>query len=403
MKQLRRVLAIISIFGTCSQALAAVYMETSAERSDAPAKASLPENLIPLRIELSDPIQIKKHKLIEILTHHRENLDALTAQFPLIQIYEGSYTSIEVLQQTLRDLSQPSDAQAIVNLLWNRRPEIITEWLQCKVEAANYETEIARICSLLETSPILIMVYALECAVFLTNNQSGGAGLVRDNLVDDGSFIQSAIIKLMLIAGTVPPQFKEKAVALADKFTRLIRANAGCASPDKLEKVLGVSSNKLSDIIVLFPGCRTIEDRPWQFSNGVSRPLLDRYTNPSFCIFCHRKYEFVCASRGGRTPEHTITPDVLQKVRESLASNSITQDTSHFDSECVATLGGKSSGSSAALQSIARKKSAPKKIHFANTKLTAKLMIASVALMLIVKILYECSLHAKADKSLKTL
>lgn len=216
MKQLQRICAIISIACACTPAFAAMLVDVaqpdSAALSRSPAAAALPANLI---IQATDSATQALDKLIAILTHHKENLHALTEQFPLIQMYEDIYIPIDTLQGC---------PEAIVRLLCERRPEIITEWLLFKVGASNYEAEIARLSRQLKVDAHEIRNYALMCAKYLANaevtkNRGTINRILREKLRDDGSFIDAAIIKLLLIAGVVPSDSKADAVSLANKFT----------------------------------------------------------------------------------------------------------------------------------------------------------------------------------------
>lgn len=155
MKHLQRILAVISIFGICSRSAALIeeaVLNTASQE---------------IWVRESDSIAEKMRKTIALLTQQQQALDRIppsqytersdflinstqnlylrTALFPLIQIYEESYTSLQSLQGFRKERGQGAGIEEIVNQLFERRIEIVVEWLQCKVDATEYQAKIERL------------------------------------------------------------------------------------------------------------------------------------------------------------------------------------------------------------------------------------------------------------------
>lgn len=417
MKHLQRISAVISIFGICSRSAALIeeaVLNTASQE---------------IWVRESDSIAEKMRKTIALLTQQQQALDRIppsqytersdflinstqnlylrTALFPLIQIYEESYTSLQSLKGFRKERGQGAGIEEIVNQLFERRIEIVVEWLQCKVDATEYQAKIERLSRLLDIEPYAIRDYALQCALFLTHNPlpyfdpAAIDAIVSESLNShDAVCREFVIIKLLLIADEVSPQFKDQAVAVANAFTRETKVSNQSRTIADLghRRAFGRSyqagfagqNNEVNDLIILFPGCINIEDGGYMFLNGFSSELLGRCKMPPWDLFYHDKYEFVSAYRAYRMPQHKVTSETILQYRKAHAE----------DLQKKQSADPISSSSNHSDNLLPRRESS-------KVSLTAKLLVGSAAIAIIAKILYHYNLRAKerakVDISLKSI
>lgn len=140
---------------------------------------------------------------------------------PLKSAYEMCYQSIEELTDELTRLGLPHSPRDIASLLYNRRAEIITELLLVDLHPESFVTTIPQLCFAVNLSVDELKAYALNFALFLTHNRPNDKSpQTIENILTTVKYLHGPkICKLLLIAGVVPPEGREKALRYCDPST----------------------------------------------------------------------------------------------------------------------------------------------------------------------------------------
>ena len=217
----------------------------------------------------------------------------------LIHAYTDSYQSIEKLQTELKNLNQPYSLADIATLLYNRRVEILTEFLLL-CDTQDFPTTTRLACGQLIITIAELQKYALNFALFLAhhpdlNEKNTGviAKIFKSNL-DNDNF---EIAKLLLIAGF--PAGEDSQIVVTKSLGRQITQKRilASSSPNDRQPV---------DSIVLRTA-RSLDDNNVHFFLSTDN-LAALYAEGS--DFRSRRAEFVLANRLSRPPQ---TPSSLSQ------------------------------------------------------------------------------------------